>query len=239
MAVPILVFDLDGTLADTAPDLLAALATVLPRYGFRGNGDATFRDGIGHGVRHLIEYALRLQHAQADARTIDAMHRDFLSHYEANICVGSSLYQGIPEMFDRFAAAGWSFALCTNKPERLSRRLLEELRISKRFAAISGGDTFAVRKPDPGHLLATIASAGGSRSRSVMVGDSRTDLDTARGAAIPFIGVTFGYTPVPMADLDPDLLVDCFDELTPERAYDLIDRKTPAAPLEQNAVPAS
>jgi phosphoglycolate phosphatase len=238
MAAPILVFDLDGTLADTAPDLLAALAVVLPRYGFRGNGDLTFRNGIGHGVRHLIEYALHLQHAEADAGTIDAMHRDFLAHYEANVCVGSQLYPGLTDLLERFAAAGWSFAVCTNKPERLSRLLLGELRLAERFAAIAGGDTFAARKPDPRHLLATIAAAGGLPSRSIMVGDSRTDLDTARAAAIPFIGVSFGYTAVPMADLDPDILLDSFDALTPGRAHALLQHETRHTPVETGLAPA-
>jgi len=217
MAPPLLVFDLDGTLVDSAPDLLATLDVVLPRHGFAIVSDPALRNGIGHGARHLIEFALERQHIGVDVATLDAIHRDFLAYYEANICVGTRLYPGTLALLDRFAAAGWSFALCTNKPEGLSRRLLKELSVAGRFAAICGGDTFGHRKPDPRHLLETIAAASGQPESSVMVGDSRTDLDTAQAAGVRFVGVTFGYTPVPMAELRPDLLIDSYDALSPTR----------------------
>jgi len=221
MASPLLVFDLDGTLVDSAPDLLATLDVVLARHGFPIASDPTLRDGIGHGARHLIEFALRRQGISIDIATLDALHRDFLIHYEANICVGTRLYPGTLALLDRFAAAGWSFALCTNKPEGLSRRLLQELRVAGRFAAVCGGDTFAHRKPDPRHLLDTIAAVAGQPQLAIMVGDSRTDLDTARAAGVAFVGVSFGYTPVPMAELRPDLLIDTYDALLPGRVLDL------------------
>ena len=161
MGASLLVFDLDGTLADSAPDLLATLDAVLPRHGFRVPADPTLRNGIGNGARHLIQYALRQQGVAVDPPILDAIHRDFLVHYEANICVGTALYPGTIALLDRFADAGWAFAVCTNKPERMSRLLLDDLGIADRFAAICGGDTFARKKPDPVHLINTIAAASG------------------------------------------------------------------------------
>jgi phosphoglycolate phosphatase len=229
MVGSLLVFDLDGTLADTAPDLLATLEAVLPRHGIPVAIDAGYRDGIGLGARHLIEYALRRQSVVVGKPTLDAVYRDFLIHYEANICVGTRLFPGTIALLDRFAEAGWSFAVCTNKPEGMSRLLLEKLGVADRFVAIGGGDSFPLRKPDPAHLLMTITAASGWPERSVMVGDSRTDVDTARGANIPIVGVTFGYTPEPMAVLAPDLLIDAFDELKPRHAAGLLATSLPDA----------
>jgi phosphoglycolate phosphatase len=215
MADSLLVFDLDGTLVDSAPDLLATLDAILPHHGFKAPRDPRMREGIGHGARHLIEYALHQQQVTVDEPRLHAMHQDFLVYYEANICVESRLYPGAVALLDRFAAAGFTFAVCTNKLEGLSRQVLEALNVEDRFAAICGGDTFANRKPHPGHLLQTISAAGGAPHGAVMVGDSRADVDTARSARVPIIGVTYGYTPVPMADLAPDLLLDSFDDFTP------------------------
>ncbi len=229
MPKPLLVFDLDGTLADTAPDLLATLDEVLPRHGFRGDIDADFREGIGHGARSLIEYALIRQGIRVDAAKLDQLYADFLGHYAANICVKTRLFPGAIALLDRFAKSGWAFAVCTNKPIRMSELLLERLGIAERFAAIKGGDSFPYKKPHPAHLLDTIAAASGAREQSVMVGDSRTDLDTARAADVPFIGVTFGYTPVPMAALRPDALVESFDAIIPAETALLLDSHSGAA----------
>jgi phosphoglycolate phosphatase len=236
MANPLIVFDLDGTLVDSAPDLLATLDAILPRYGFAALNDRTARDGIGHGARHLIEFGLHRQQATVDEATLDSMHRDFLVHYEANICVESRLFPGVTGLLDRFAAAGWGFAVCTNKIESLSRQVLAALGVEDRFATICGGDTFATRKPHPEHLLQTIAAAGGAPDNAVMVGDSRTDLDTARSAAVPFAGVSFGYTPVPMEELGPDLLVDDYGELDPLAALRLLDGAFARAPAALEAL---
>jgi len=239
MVAPLLVFDLDGTLVDSAPDLLATLDAIMPRYGFKALADPTMRDGIGHGARHLIQFGLHRQRAEVDEATLDRMHRDFLVYYESNICVESRLYPGVVALLDRFAAAGWRFAVCTNKLEGLSRHVLAALGIEDRFAAIGGGDTFPTRKPHPAHLLQTIAAAGASRTNSVMLGDSRPDVETARGAGVPMIGVSYGYTPVPMAELGPDLLIDSFDDLTPAAAERLILPVAGAPVFLAAAAPAS
>jgi phosphoglycolate phosphatase len=235
MAPPLLVFDLDGTLVDTAPDLLATLDAVLPRHGFRAMEDPAMREGIGHGARHLIVEALKRQGAEPEDVLLDAIFDDFLHHYAANISNHSRLYPGTEALMDRFAADGWAFAVCTNKKENLSRLLLADLGVTHRFAAICGGDTFAVSKPHPAHLTGTIAQAKGSPEHAVMVGDSRTDLDAARAAGIPFVGVTFGYTPVPMADLGPDILIDRFDALSLGDAARLLTER----PTAQGTAPAA
>jgi phosphoglycolate phosphatase len=126
------------------------------------------------------------------------------------------------EALDALANNDWAFAVCSNKQERLCRQLLDELEMSHLFTTISGGDTFGVSKPDPGHLLGTIEAASGDRRRAIMVGDASTDVDAARAASVPVIGVTFGYTPVPMVDLRPDLLLDSFADLTPSVADELL-----------------
>jgi phosphoglycolate phosphatase len=237
MPAPLLVFDLDGTLADTAPDLLAALDWVLPRYGFRAATDEDFRNGIGQGALSLIEHAIACQGAAIDKPTLSAAFKEFLGYYEANICVGTQLFPGAAALLDRFEAAGWAFAVCTNKPAAMSELLLRKLGVAERFAAIKGGDSFAHRKPDPAHLLDTIVAASGAREHAIMVGDSRTDLDTARGAAVPMIGVTFGYTPVPMRDLGPDLLVESFDAIQPAAAESLLASRATARQAPAPAAP--
>jgi phosphoglycolate phosphatase len=235
MASPLLVFDLDGTLVDSAPDLLATLDAIFPRHGFPAPADPTLRDGIGHGARHLIEVALSRQNVAIDRAAVGAIHRDFLEHYEANICRESRLYAGTAALLDRFEAAGWCFAVCTNKREGLSRKLLEALGVAERFAAICGSDTFATYKPDPAHLTETIKAASGVADRAVMVGDSQTDRDTARNAGVPFVGVTFGYTPVPMVELDPDLLADHFDEVSLAAVSRLVVDRSAARSLRRPA----
>ncbi len=239
MTSPLLVFDLDGTLADTAPDLLAALDWVLPRYGFHAATAEDFRNGIGQGALSLIEHAIKCQGAAIDKPTLSAAFKEFLGYYEANICVGTQLFPGTAALLDRFQAAGWTLAVCTNKPVGMSELLLRKLGVAERFAAIKGGDSFAHKKPDPAHLLDTIAAASGVRERTIMVGDSRTDLDAARGAAVPMIGVTFGYTAVPMRDLGPDLLVESFDTIQPAAAARLLGVRddAPAAPSPAPAAP--
>ncbi len=239
MTAPLLVFDLDGTLADTAPDLLATLDAVLPPHGFRGEIDAKFRAGIGHGARSLIEYAFARQGITLDAAKLDTIFADFLRHYEANICVKTRLFPGALSLLDRFERSGWAFAVCTNKPVRMSELLLTRLGVAERFAAIKGGDSYPYKKPDPAHLLDTIAAASGVRDKAILVGDSRTDRDAALRANVPFIGVTFGYTPVPMAELDPEILVDSFDAVLPEVAARLLEAPgdAPAIPSPAPAAP--
>jgi len=205
-----IVFDLDGTLVDTAPDLTNALNDVLARRGHAAVPADTIRACISHGARVMIEETLRRAGAEDD---VDQMLAEFLVHYEANIAAESRPFPGAVAALQTFAAQGATLAVCTNKRERLSRRLLEELGMDHYFRAIAGRDTFTVSKPDPGHLTGTIALAGGDPSRAIMVGDSEVDLRTAEAAAIPVILVSFGYAAASLRGLAPLALIDRFDEL--------------------------
>lgn len=211
---PVAVFDLDGTLADTAPDLVAALNAVLSAEGLPPLPFEKARDLIGAGARALILRGLNeAGHASIDDRGLERMFRAFIDYYSRNLLDRTTLFPGVPEALDRFRAEGWILAVCTNKFEDQSLKLLDLLGIADRFAAICGRDTFPYFKPDPRHLTLTIERAGGSPTRAVMVGDSGTDIATARSAGIPVVAVPFGYSDVPVAELGPDRLIGHFDDL--------------------------
>ena len=213
MTAPLLVLDLDGTLVDTAEDLIATLNIVLTAEGLRPMSRADAGSLLGAGARAMIERGYRLAGASLDAATLDRLFATFLPIYEGRIAEASRPFPGALAALDRFAAAGWKLAVCTNKLEGLSRRLLDELALTARFATVCGGDTFPMRKPDAGHLLGTIARAGGDPATTVMVGDSATDVNAARNAGVPVVGVTFGYTDAPVASFGPDAVIDHFDDL--------------------------
>jgi phosphoglycolate phosphatase len=210
---PLLVFDLDGTLAETAGDLVAALNVILARQGLAPMPMPESRVMVGGGARVLIERGLEANGIAASEPELDRLLAGFLAHYEAHIADETVLFPGVAEALDRFQAAGFSFAVCTNKYEHLSSLLLRKLGIAGRFKAICGRNTFAVNKPDGGALLQTIAKAGGDPGRAVMVGDSRTDIDTARDAGVPVVAVTFGYAREPIESLKPDRVIGDYGEL--------------------------
>jgi len=208
-----IVFDLDGTLVDTAPDLVATLNLVFDREGIAQIPYAAARNMIGGGAKRMLERGLRergLSGAQAD---LHRLYDQFIDHHAAHIADRSRPLPGLIGALDRLAAEGCRFAVCTNKLEWLSVRVLEKLRLADRFAAICGQDTFGVPKPDPQMLRLTIAKAGGGSDAAVMVGDSATDVDTARAAGIPVVAVDFGYSEIPIAQLKPDRIISHFDDL--------------------------
>jgi phosphoglycolate phosphatase len=210
---PLVVFDLDGTLADTAPDLIATLNVILGREGLPPVPVEGANELIGAGARALVERGFEAGQRELAPAKSDALYRDFLAHYAENLCNESRLFPGVVEALDTLAAQGFRFAVCTNKIEAHSRRLLDALGVSARFAAICGRDSFAYFKPDPRHLTLTIEQAGGDPARSIMVGDSITDIATAKAAGIPVVGVTFGYTDRPVRELEPDVAIDAYEEL--------------------------
>ncbi|ABE39289.1 HAD family hydrolase [Rhodopseudomonas pseudopalustris] len=201
------VFDLDGTLIDTAPDLINALNYILVREGMPAVPFASARNMIGQGARRLLERGLELDGRVISPDDVNRLAVDFIDYYAANIAVESRPFEGLEATLDELAGQGYRFAVCTNKLEWLSKLLLDQLGLSSRFAAICGADTFGVAKPDPAILRETVAKAGGDLSSAVMVGDAGPDVGVARRAGIPVIGVEFGYTEVPIAELNPDLLV--------------------------------
>jgi phosphoglycolate phosphatase len=212
-APPTIVFDLDGTLVDTAADLVAALNAILTAEGMTPVSMDVMIGMVGSGSRVLIEAAFASEGRTLTPEMLDRLLADFLAFYDAHIADASKPYPGARAMLDQFAAAGWAMAVCTNKYEAPARKLLHILDLDRYFAAITGQDTFGFRKPDPRHLTETIRLAGGDRDNAIMVGDSRTDIDTAQAAGIPVIAVTFGYSPVPVANFGPTRLIGSFDEL--------------------------
>jgi phosphoglycolate phosphatase len=220
------VFDLDGTLVDTAPDLINALNFVLDREGLPPVPLHSARNMIGAGARRLIERGLELEGRAASFEDVTRLLSDFIDYYAAHIADASRPFEGLEGALDELEALGYRFAVCTNKLEWLSKLLLDQLGLSSRFSAICGADTFGVSKPDPAILQQTIARAGGQLSSAVMVGDAGPDIGVARRAGIPVIGVGFGYTEVPIADLKPDRLITHMAEL-PEAVQSLM--------LQQNA----
>lgn len=211
--LPLIVFDLDGTLVDSAPDIMATLNHLLVREGLPPLPVSAARSLVGAGARALLERGFNAAGHPLTAARLDVLFEDFLVHYLAHIADHSTLFPGVEAALQRLQAKGHTLAICTNKPERHAEALVQALGIRPLFAALTGRETFPFSKPDPRHLTETIKLAGGDGTHAIMVGDSITDIDTAKAARIPVIGVTFGYTPTPMAELGADVLIDHFDAL--------------------------
>jgi phosphoglycolate phosphatase len=208
-----IVFDLDGTLVDTAPDLVSTLNLVLAGEGLPPVAYKDAQRMIGGGARRMIERALTAEGRTVPEAELDRMFRAFIDHYSAHIADRSRPFPYLDAVLKRLAARDCRFAVCTNKLEWLAVRLLDALKLSHHFAAICGQDTFGVQKPDPRMLLLTIRRAGGEPQRAIMVGDSTTDVRTARAANLPVIAVDFGYSEVPVANLKADRRISSFAEL--------------------------
>lgn len=207
------VFDLDGTLVDTAPDLINALNFVLDREGLPPVPLNSARNMIGAGARKLIERGLELEGRSASVEDISRLTSDFIDYYAAHIADVSRPFEGLEGALDDLQTLGYRFAVCTNKLEWLSKLLLDRLDLTPRFAAICGQDTFGIAKPDPAFLRETVARAGGRLPGAIMVGDAGPDVGVARRANVPVIGVDFGYTDVPMTELKPDRLISHMRDL--------------------------
>jgi phosphoglycolate phosphatase len=207
------VFDLDGTLVDTGPDLTAALNHCLAREGLAPVPLAAVRQMIGLGALKLIERGLQFHGASVSEARIEAMRQTFLSFYESNICVYSMPYPQVPEALAELKAQGVRLGVCTNKPAALSHKLIRTLGMEELFEANLGSDSLPVRKPDPQHLLGTLSVMGSHAHDAVMVGDSMVDVNTARAANIPIVAVTFGFTDVPAHAFGADALLDHYGGL--------------------------
>jgi len=204
------VFDLDGTLADTAPDLTAALNHALGELGRPPVPAEDVRHMVGHGARALLQRGLAATGEVSEA-LIEQGFPIFLAHYEAHIADRSRPFPGVEQALAALEAQGIALAVCTNKLETLTHKFIAAIGWEGRFAAIVGGDTLAVRKPDPAPLLEAIARAGGGPA--AFVGDSITDTDTAKAAAIPCIALSFGFADRPAGELGADRVIDHWDEL--------------------------
>jgi len=210
---PVVVFDLDGTLLDTGPDLLRALNRTLDGEGLAGLGHADVAGLFGHGARALIGEGFRRSgRVLDDARLPDLIDR-FIAFYGAEIAVETRPYPGLVEALARLARRGIGLAVCTNKREALSHAVLEGTGLAPLFAAVVGGDSLPEQKPHPRPLLEAIARAGGTPDAAVMVGDSETDIATARAAGLPVVAVTFGYGGRPASEFGADAVISHYDEL--------------------------
>ena len=208
-----ILFDLDGTLVDTAPDLAAATDYALQRAGRPPVGLSAIRQMVGDGARVMVERGFETTGGQPATEIFEAAMADFFACYEANLADQSRPFPGVTTCLAELAERGYALAVCTNKLEHFSRSLLDQLGLSGFFAAVVGGDTLAVRKPDPGHLRGTIEKIGQPVGWAAMVGDSANDIDAARAAGLPSIAVSFGYTRTPAHALGADRLIDHFEEL--------------------------
>ncbi len=207
------VFDLDGTLVDTAPDLISTLNLILAREGLPPVAYDAARRLIGGGARGMIERALAAEGRACSKPDLERMFAAFIEHYAAHIADRSRPFPHLEVALGHLAEQGHRLAVCSNKLECLSIRLLEVLKLTRHFAAICGQDTFGVQKPDPQMLRLTILRAGGNPGRAIMVGDSGTDVRTSRAATVPVIAVDFGYSEVPVATLQPDRTIGSLAEL--------------------------
>jgi phosphoglycolate phosphatase len=206
------IFDLDGTLVDTAPDLWRATNHVLTD---SGRGEVTLdqvRAFVGYGARKLIARGLMATGDPLGTQDIEPLYEKFVIYYGANIAEGSRPFPGCVALLDRLKADGIRLGICTNKLEGLSVRLIDALGLSVYFDAIVGPDTIGIAKPDPAPYREALRRMGSEAARSLLIGDSETDVLTARAAGVPVIGVTFGYTAEPIASFEPDALVSHFSE---------------------------
>lgn len=213
MTAPCAIFDLDGTLAHTAPDLVGTANDLFAGRGFPAMPVSIAEKTAGFGGKALIRAALSYAGQPVDEAEVDSLYQPFLDRYADRICDESCLYDGVIDTLETLKTRGWIIGVCTNKPEGLARTLLERLDILHRFVALVGADTLPVRKPDPVALTTTIAWCGAEVGSSIMIGDTDTDRQTARNAGIPCVMTSFGYSDIPVATLEAEAVIDSFGEL--------------------------
>jgi len=211
----VVAFDLDGTLVDTAPDLIGTLNVLLAEERLQPLPLQEARPFIGRGARWLIERGFSAAGAPLPAERVPALFDRFIARYLAHIADESLPFPGVEAALDGLKDAGARLCVCTNKRTDLSIALLDAVGLSSRFDAVIGADAAPAIKPDPRHLTTAVEALGGEVARTVMVGDAATDAGAARAAGARLILVSFGYTEIPAAELGPDVLIDHFDELAP------------------------
>jgi phosphoglycolate phosphatase len=210
-----IVFDLDGTLVDSAPDLIGTLNRQLRLHDLPEVPMSSARHLVGHGARALLQHGFAEAGATWDEAKSPALFDTFIADYLDHIADETRPFHGVVETLDRLAARGATLAVATNKRTDLSLALCEALGLTARFACIVGPDAVSARKPDGAHLIETVKKAGGDPARAVMVGDSATDTGAARNAGMPCVVVGFGYTEIAPADLGGDVVIDHYRELEP------------------------
>ena len=209
------VFDLDGTLVDTAPDILAYLNEMLAELGRPGLELASVHTIIGDGVKSLLLRGLEASGGVPNDLDLDALFHRYLERYTEEPARQSQPFDGVIDTLDRLKAANIKLGVCTNKPQRPTNRLLSRLGLDRYFGSVIGGDALPVRKPDSAHLKTVLDQLNVKPEHAVLIGDSETDLKTARAAGTPSILVSFGYTPIPAHELGADHVIDHFADLIP------------------------
>lgn len=217
---PVVVFDLDGTLLDTGPDLLRALNRTLDGEGLAALQRADVASLFGHGARAMIGEGFRRAGLPLDSARLPELVDRFIAFYGAEIAVETCPYPGVGATLDRLSRRGFGLAVCTNKREALAHAVLEGTGLAHLFAAVIGGDSLPEQKPHPRPLIEAITQAGGTPDAAVMVGDSETDIATARAAGVPVIAVEFGYGGRPAVEFGADAVIGHYDEL--DRAIDAL-----------------
>lgn len=209
----VVVFDLDGTIADTAPDLIRATNQALVKAGYPRAAETVIKPAVAYGARAMVAAALASHDFKVDDAELGALSESMVSFYEADIASASAFFPGFLEGVGELENLGARLAVCTNKRERLARHLLSQLGVINRFKAIAGGDTYPFRKPDPRHVLAVVEEAGGVPQHAVMVGDTAADIDAARAAGVASVAVRFGYSEAPVETLGAMAIISHFEEL--------------------------
>ncbi|PSL21876.1 HAD-IA family hydrolase [Shimia abyssi] len=219
------VFDLDGTLADTSGDLIAAANVCFREMGFGDVLDAARDAGVAlrGGRRMLVEGLTR--HGAMDEAVVKRYYPVLLEAYGGAISKHTVFFPGAMEAVEALKARGYGVGICTNKPEGLAEQLMRELGAREAFGALVGADTLPVRKPDPAPLVETVRRLGGDPAMTVLIGDSDTDRNTAKAAGVPSVLVTFGPSGEDMAALEPEALLNDFRDL-PDVVYGLIGRNS-------------
>jgi len=212
--LPALIFDLDGTLVDTAPDLLAAMNAVLTGQGRVPVDPATLRHMVGFGAASLIRQAMAATGPAVPEDRLPALVDDFVVHYREHLADGSVPFSGVVETLEMLRGKGTKMAVLTNKPHELTLPLLKLLDLDKYFGAIHGAGRYSYNKPDPRvfhHVVEELS--GNPRAPAIMIGDSATDVATARAAQAPILLLSYGYTPEPAAKLGADAVTDDFRQI--------------------------
>ncbi|WP_142847134.1 phosphoglycolate phosphatase [Telmatospirillum sp. J64-1] len=208
---PAIIFDLDGTLIDSAPDLRHALNRLLDEEGRRALSMPEVVSMVGDGAPTLVERAFAATGPlPAD---LQAMVRRFLDIYEGSVAVDTRVYAGVLDTLNALRDQGLAMGICTNKPYAPTMEVLAVLDLAQYFDVVLGGDSLEVRKPNPRHVQVTLERLGGDPARSIMVGDSPNDVAAGRGAGLKVVAVSFGYSRVPPAELGADVLIDHFEQL--------------------------
>ena len=211
-------FDLDGTLVETAPDLIGTLNRMLAARDIPQMPVEAAQHLVGHGALALLRHGFQEAGAAWDEAEAPALLQTFLDDYLEHIADHSRPYDGVVDALDRLAERGALLCVATNKRTDLSVALIEALDMTRHFALVCGPDLVSARKPDGAHIREAVQKAGGDPARTIMVGDGAPDVQAAKSAGVPCIVVTFGYTPIPAAELGGDVLIDSFEDI--EEAID-------------------